>query len=149
METLSAAVVVWMVVSTGTDNRRRTFLVSGRAQRVGKKGYGPPKDSRAQDNLIRGPTGSVPQRSAAVNPTFRHPPTRQQGSQSTGSCGGTPSRPGLTTRPSPADDGAADGTAPMFVPGMRVDMRGFLQAILSQENFEKYRGILEQTPKKG
>ena len=88
-------------------------------------------DSRDQD-LDHGPTGRLPQRPAAVNPTLRPSPLLLS---PTSSCGGTETSELPSFQSQALSPIGAYGTAPPFVPGMRVDMlRDFLQAILSQKD---------------
>ena len=135
----------------GTNNRRKTFWVSGRAQRVRCFWCGNPRDHdpQPQSNFIVGPTGRPPQRTATTNPSFR--PNRRQNkisNQQASSVAAAQQFPPLSQQQQ-TEEGATNDTLPPFVPGLRVDwLKNFLKAILSPEDYEKYSARLELPPKK-
>ena len=149
------------VVHKGTDNRLKTFQVSGRAHRVGKNVCGlQEKDAfgveireimirNPQSNLIVGPTGRLPQRTTPTNPSFRT--NRRQNkisSQQTSPVTAAQQFPPLPQQKQ-TEESASNDTLPPFAPGVRVDLlMDFLKAILSPEDFEKYRARLEPPQKK-
>ena len=103
-----------------------------------------PTPSAAPPPYNLGPTGRPPQRSNPVSPTYR---PNQRPSKPNAPAASVQNFPPLA-QPLPAGLVAPGAAPPPFPVGSLDWLKGFLQTIMSLEDFEKYKGKIDPTPQK-